>query len=425
MRNRRNKRSNTFSIRYLKNITRILGILLIIFSLIFIVSIIQKSDVTDFNNIQHLSSTNEISNTPVDSSNTNSSNDSTSTEIINDITINMAFTGDIMCHNTMYKDAYNSATETYDFTHFFENVKYYLQTADVTIGNLETTFAGSNVGYSSYPTFNTPEILAKNLKKAGFDIVSTANNHCMDKGYKGLESTISYLDEADIAHTGTYTSEENQNTILVKNVKGIKIAFVSFTYGTNGIPVPSDKSYAVNFLDNETMTKQINLAKAEEPDIICALVHWGNEYQTTPNSNQKEIAKFLMDNGVNLIIGNHPHVPQPMVLTKNSSDEDVFIAYSLGNFMADQNKPYTRDSVILNLSITKDSKNNITINNYNYVPIYIYKNNSLKTKKFSILDINNIIESYDAGYDTSIGSSMYNKLKTELQNIKKIVEKEI
>ena len=261
------------------------------------------------------------------------------------------------------------------------------------------------------------------MKKTGFDVLSTANNHCMDKGYKGLESTIAYLDEADIAHTGTYTSEESQKTILIKNVKGIKIAFISFTYGTNGISVPSDKKYSVNFLDEETMNSQINLAKSENPDIICALVHWGNEYQTNPNSNQKQISEYLINNGVNLIIGNHPHVPQPMVLTKNSSNEDVFIAYSLGNFMADQNKKYTRDSLILNLSITKDSSDNIIINNYDYVPIYIYKNTSLTTKKFSILDINSVIESYDAGYDTSIGSSMYNKLKTELQNIKNIVGK--
>ena len=421
MRNRRNKRSNNFCFKNLKNISRILVFLIIIFSLIFMLSIIKKISGTSLNN-QNISDTDVNLNNEVTSSNTT---DSDNTEINKDITIKMAFTGDIMCHNTMYKDAYDSITGTYDFTHFFENVKYYLQTADVTVGNLDTTFAGSKIGYSSYPTFNTPEILAKNLKKSGFDIVSTANNHCMDKGYKGLESTIAYLDEADIAHTGTYTSKENQNTILVKNIKGIKIAFISFTYGTNGISVPSDKKYAVNFLDKETMTNQINLAKEENPDLICALVHWGNEYQTTPNSSQKETAEFLINNGVNLIIGNHPHVPQPMVLTKNSSNEDVFIAYSLGNFMADQNKAYTRDSVILNVTITKDSKNNIIINNYDYIPVYIYKNNALKTKRFSILDINTVIESYDAGYDTSIGSSMYNKLKTELQNIKKIVEKEI
>lgn len=421
MRNRRNKRSNNFCFKNLKNISRILVFLIIIFSLIFMLSIIKKISGTSLNN-QNISDTDVNLNNEVTSSNTT---DSDNTETNKDITIKMAFTGDIMCHNTMYKDAYDSTTGTYDFTHFFENVKYYLQTADVTVGNLETTFAGSKIGYSSYPTFNTPEILAKNLKKSGFDIVSTANNHCMDKGYKGLESTIAYLDEADIAHTGTYTSKENQNTILVKNIKGIKIAFISFTYGTNGISVPSDKKYAVNFLDKETMTNQINLAKEENPDLICALVHWGNEYQTTPNSSQKETAEFLINNGVNLIIGNHPHVPQPMVLTKNSSNEDVFIAYSLGNFMADQNKAYTRDSVILNVTITKDSKNNIIINNYDYIPVYIYKNNALKTKRFSILDINTVIESYDAGYDTSIGSSMYNKLKTELQNIKKIVEKEI
>ena len=107
-----------------------------------------------------------------------------------DITINMAFTGDIMCHNTMFKDAYNSDTNEYDFSYYFDDIKYHLQTADITVGNLETTFAGSKVGYSGYPTFNTPETLAKALKNIGFDVVSTANNHCIDKGYKGIESTI-------------------------------------------------------------------------------------------------------------------------------------------------------------------------------------------------------------------------------------------
>lgn len=426
MRNRRSKREKKHTKLHVTNFPRFFVSIIIIITLLFFILLGGKFIFNKIsNNLTSPNTNNDYSSLENNNSSDNNSPEE-STKKMENITANIAFTGDIMSHNTMIKDAYDSTSGTYDYSHYFTNIKYYLQTPDLTVGNLETTFAGNSVGYSGYPTFNTPEILAKNLKKVGFDVVSTANNHCMDKKYSGLESTIKYLDEADLSHTGTYISEESQNTILIKNVKGIKIAFVSFTYGTNGIPVPTDKKYAVNFLDDETILKQVNLAKEQNPDLICALVHWGNEYQTTPNSSQKQIANLLIDNGVNLIIGNHPHVPQPLVLTKNSNNKDVFIAYSLGNFMADQNKAYTRDSLILNLTITKNGEtNDITIDKYDYTPIYTYKNTSQKTKAFSILDIKSVIESYDAGYDTSIGQNMYTKLKTELQNIKDIVGKEV
>ena len=429
MRNKRNKRKNKHNKTQQLNYSKLIIILLIIFFMFFSITLLLKRN----NNPSENTFTQDSINYSKNNNSINHDNNSDSDINIDEntpqnqnTTINIAFTGDIMCHNTMYNDAYDSSTETYDFSYLFQNVKYYLQTPDLTVGNLETTFAGSKIGYSSYPTFNTPEILAKNLKKVGFDVVSTANNHCMDKKYNGIESTIKYLDEADLAHTGTYTSEESKNTILIQNIKGIKIAFIGFTYGTNGIPVPADKNYAVNFLDEETILSQISLAKEQTPDIICALVHWGTEYQTTPNSSQKQIAKLLIDNDVKLIIGNHPHVPQPLKLQKNANDQDVFIAYSLGNFMADQSKTYTRDSLILNLTITKnESSNEITIDKYDYTPIYFYKNPSFKKQKFSILDMNSVISSYDTGYDTSIGQNMYNKIKDEINNIKKIVEKEV
>ena len=131
-----------------------------------------------------------------------------------DVTFTLATTGDIMCHNTNFLDAYNSSTKSYDFSYYFTDIKQYLQEADITVGNLETTLSGAKRGYSGYPTFNTPEILAKNLKAAGFNVVSTANNHCMDKGYSGIESTINFLDEADLAHTGTFKSKKDQEKIL-------------------------------------------------------------------------------------------------------------------------------------------------------------------------------------------------------------------
>ena len=398
------------------------------------------------NNNTQIESTNEISS---ESSNQNSwsvdntsKNDEKSEEQVQNqtdenksqsdpITFNMLVTGDIMCHNTQFKDAYDSKNDTYDFSYMFDDIKYYIQTADIAVGNLETTFAGKKKGYSNYPTFNTPEQLAENLKRVGFDVVSTANNHCMDSGYTGLVSTLNYLDKADISHTGTYASEEDSKKILIKDVKGVKIAFLSYTYGTNGIPVPKDKSYAVNLIDKDLIKEHIELAKKENVDVICVSMHWGIEYQIKPNQTQKDLADFLFQNGVDVIIGNHPHVPQPMekrtITLDDGTTKDGFVVYSLGNFMADQNSEYTRDSALLNLNITVNKNDNkkVSINSATYTPIYYYKNKSVAKKRFKFIDIKKAIASYEAGADSSIGKALYNTLKTELKNIQKILGDEI
>ena len=347
-----------------------------------------------------------------------------------DITFTLATTGDIMCHNTNFLDAYNSSTKSYDFSYYFTDIKQYLQEADITVGNLETTLSGAKRGYSGYPTFNTPEILAKNLKSAGFNVVSTANNHCMDKGYSGIESTIKFLDEADLAHTGTFKSKKDQETILIKNVKGVNIAFLSFTYGTNGIPVPKDKSYAVNLIDKSLIKSQIELAKKENPDLICVSMHWGIEYQTKANKEQEKLADFLFENGVDIILGNHSHVPQQMekreIKLDDGTTKDGFVIYSLGNFMANQNKQYTNDSAILKLEITKHKgEGKITIDKATYTPTYMYKNPSKSTKKFKILDINTEIKKYESKASGAVSKSLYNTLVTERKNIKRIMGNEI
>lgn len=339
-----------------------------------------------------------------------------------DITFNMSVIGDIMCHNTQYTDAYNSNTDTYDFSYVFKDIKAKIKTADIAVGNLETTFAGKSVGYSSYPTFNTPESLADNLKDLGLDVLTTANNHSLDKGYKGIESTIDYLDKADISHTGTFKSEEDQNKILIKNVKDVKIAFLSYTYGTNGIKVPTGKDYCINLIDKELIKKQLELAKAENPDIICVSMHWGIEYQTKQNKEQEALADFLFENGVDIILGSHPHVLQPMekrtITLEDGSTKDGFVIYSLGNFMSGQVKENTKNSIILDLKITKKAQDGkISIDSVNYTPIYMYKSTA-KTKAYKILDIESSISKYDTEKDTSIGQKTYNTLQTELTKIK-------
>lgn len=438
MRNRRSRRRNNNSVllNNLHLISKFLMVLIVIVFILFINSIVLRNKKVAKNNI-NLSESETSSNLPEEEqnivsdqiNNNENTNSESSVQSKKSTTINMAFTGDIMCHNTIYKDAFNSSTNSYDFSYIFDDVKYNIQTADIAVGNLETTFAGSSKGYSSYPTFNTPENLAYTLKKIGFDVLSTANNHCYDSGYSGIESTINYLDDADISHTGTYKSQEEQNQILIKNVKGIKIAFLSFTYGTNGIKVPDDKSYSVNLIDKNLILNQLSLAKDQDPDMICVSMHWGIEYQTSPNSEQKDLADFLFKNGADLIIGNHPHVLQSMekrdITLDDGSHKDGFVVYSLGNFLADQNKNYTRDSAILNLNITKDSDNKIKINSATYTPTYIYKDTSKSSNKFKILNLKNSIDSYEAGYNSNLSKNTYNTLKTELSNIKKILGDDI
>lgn len=347
-----------------------------------------------------------------------------SVETPKNITVNMTVIGDIMCHSTNFQSAYNSETDSYDFSNVFTDIKPYIENADIAVGNLETTFAGKNVGYSGYPTFNTPEALAKNIVDLGVDVVSTANNHSLDKRYNGLISTLDELDKVGLSHTGTYRSKEEQDTILTKNVNGINIAFLSFTYGTNGIPVPSGKEYCVNLIDENLILDQLSKAKALNPDVICVNMHWGNEYKLVQNKTQEKLADFLFKNGADIILGSHPHVLEPMekrtITLEDGSTKDGFLIYSLGNFMSGQVIENTRNSIILQLQITKHSNNKITIDSYNYIPTYMLDTGINSNDRYKILDVNNTISKYENG-DTSISESLYNTLKSVKVKIEKVI----
>lgn len=342
-----------------------------------------------------------------------------------DTHLKISVIGDIMCHNSQYLDAYDLYNADYDFSYAFDDIQEITKDSDIFMGNLETTFAGKEKGYSNYPTFNSPEHLAVDLKELGMDILTTANNHCMDTGYEGLESTLNYLDEAGLAHTGTNRSEEEQNTILVKEVNGIKIAFLAFTYGTNGIKIPKDKTYAVNLLDEDFVLSQIELAKEQKPDIICASVHWGTEYQTSPNKDQQKWADFLIKNGVTIIFGSHPHILQSKEIREVTLDDGNvakgFVIYSLGNFMSGQTKTGTRTSIVLNIDITKKGQNSaIFIDNISYTPIYTYV--GAEPPKYKIMNMEKAVEKFESEEDTSIGKTNYNLFKSEIERVNKLFE---
>ena len=350
-------------------------------------------------------------------------------EIRPDVTFTLTAIGDIMCHNTQYWDAYQKETDTYDFSYVFENVKDYIAAGDISIANIETSFAGKDRGYSNYPVFNSPDELARDVKATGLDIITTAGNHCLDMGYSGLSRTIDVLKNNGIEQLGTYKSQEERDTVFIKDVKGVKIAFIDYTYGTNGIPVPSGKEYCVNLIDKNLIKKDIESAKSQNVDMIVACMHWGDEYKTKANKEQEDLADFLFKNGVNVIIGNHPHVLEQMekrtVTLEDGTTQDGFVIFACGNFICDQNAENTRNSIILNLDITRHSDGKVTVDKANYIPIYMYKGTPGKLRRMKVLDIEKSIANYENGTDNSIGQSTYNDLKKQLEKIKTIVGPEI
>ncbi|MBQ7410801.1 MAG: CapA family protein [Clostridia bacterium] len=338
-----------------------------------------------------------------------------------DISLTISAIGDIMCHNTQFKDAYSNGT--YDFSYVFSDIEPFIKDADISIGNLETTFAGNQKKYQGYPNFNTPEALAFDLSELGIDVITTSNNHSLDTGYSGLESTLNFLDEANISHVGTARSVEEQNSILIKEVKGLKIAFLSYTYGTNGIPIPSEKEYCINLIDKDFILSQLENAKSQNPDLICVSMHWGNEYELVQNESQIDLTNFLFENGTDIIFGGHPHVLQPLecrtIELPDGSTKNGFVIYSLGNFMSGQTKENTRTSIILTLKLTKHGDTGkFTIDEVLYTPIYTYT--SPNYKNYKVLDIQKAIYNYENNLETPINQTYYTLFKKELEKVNSI-----
>ena len=344
-----------------------------------------------------------------------------------DITIKLSAIGDIMAHNTQITDAYDKVNG-YDFSKCFKDIPDLVKDSDFFMGNLETTFAGSKKKYTGYPQFNTPEQLATDLKELGLDLVTTANNHSLDTGYAGVESTIAFLDEAGLPHTGTFNSQESHDEIYITDINGIKTCFLAYTYGTNGIAIPAGKEYCINLIDRNLISKQIAEAKEQECDLIVVSMHWGTEYRLSPTAEQKELADFLFKEGADIIIGSHPHVLEPMekriIKMDDGTTKEGFVIYSMGNFISGQTQANTRSSIILHLTITKSGKTGkISIDNVEYDPLYTYT--YPKFKNYRVIDLRRHVMDYEEGVDNLIGKSDYDYLKPELDHVDEILNQEL
>ncbi len=339
--------------------------------------------------------------------------------------VTLTFVGDLMCHMPQFRDAYDVKTGAYNFSKCFSQVDQYLQEADLTIGNLETVFAGQDQNYSGYPTFNTPDDLARTLKEVGFDVLTTANNHSFDRGESGVVRTLDILDEVGISHIGTYREEQEKQNIVIKEVNGIKFAFVSFATFTN--QDADNAATHINYLTQDEVNSQIQLAKAQNPDCIVAMPHWGEEYETVPNDAQKEAADMLIEAGADIIVGSHPHVVQKMgkkkVTGEDGNTREVFVAYSLGNFTSNQNSEYTRDEVILNLTVRKGA-NGIYIEKIGYRPVYMNKQGTgINTKSFQLIDIITYKKEFSQDGDEE-AQNLYNTVQGSEEHIKMLLRGE-
>ncbi|MDH5657564.1 MAG: CapA family protein, partial [Spirochaetia bacterium] len=250
--------------------------------------------------------------------------------------VSFSVVGDIMQHDLQIETAYNPSCKCYEYKPVFEPVKEYLEKADITIGNLETTLPGDPKKYSGYPEFGAPDSLVTALDYVGFDILTTANNHSLDKGKSGLKRTIKVLDQKGIVHLGTYSShtEHKKNRVLFVHKNGIKFALLNYTYGTNGIAVPKD--VVVNLIDDKKIMEDMALAREAKPDVIVVLYHFGGEYLRQPDEYQKKYVNLAFNEGADIVLGGHPHVLQPFevknVKDKFGKQKNRLVIYSLGNF---------------------------------------------------------------------------------------------
>ena len=301
----------------------------------------------------------------------------------NDSTIRLVFIGDVMGHVPQIQSAFDSATGLYNYTDVFSEFKGLLTKADYAIANLEVTLGGEP--YTGYPQFSSPDALVDGLMATGVNVLVTANNHSVDRGGQGIRRTIDVLAAKNLLFTGTFLDSADRalrNPLLLSK-NGIRLALLNYTYGTNGIPVPSP--YLVNLIDTLSMAIDISKAQSLGVDDIVVFIHWGNEYERLPNKQQQTLAKWLQGKGVRIIIGSHPHVVQPAELILSDNDFRM-VVYSLGNFVSSQRRRYC-DGGIITLVDFQKRNNKLDVARVGYLPVWVDTYFMNGKRKFKVLPV--------------------------------------
>ena len=333
-----------------------------------------------------------------------------------DSIIKMSAVGDILCSQAMLQDAYNSETNTYNFSHMFGNVSGFIDDADIIMGTMET-----GIFEGTYSDRVAPIEFARAVKESGVNLVTISHNHSLDNGVNGLKETRDNLE--DIGFDVVGDKLENANAVCIKEVKNTKIAFLTYTcFMDNQTQRTEEELNCVNMYSEEQAKSDIEYAKENGAEYICVMIHWGDAISNTVSKEQKSIADFLVESGVNLIIGAHPSVVQPMEVRQNSNGDNVFIAYSIGTYVSTLSAEEARTELVLNIELRKSGKDGkVYLNKVDYTPIYMLDNGENAQNRFTLIDMKSTATTYDSGSTNTISRETYDKLVSGLNRLNDIL----
>lgn len=317
-------------------------------------------------------------------------------------------TGDGLIHSVIYRSYYKNGV--YDFTNAVKYVKDIVKDYDIAYYNQETPTGDDSIAYSGYPMFYTPSAYVDAMRAVGFNAVSLASNHSLDKGEKGVLNTVKYFKTTDMLYNGMNDSEEMRNNFTIKEKNNITYTMLSYTTKTNGLSTPKGKEYLINIYDKEQVKKDIEAIR-DKVDVLIVAMHWGIEYINMPNDEEKEIAEYLSSLGVDIIIGNHPHILQPITKIGNT-----IVMYSLGNFISNQYGGTNGDwnkligfmaTLDITKTVTKDKNVKMTFDNlggeliftkYNGNPVTTAVHDGHTVIPFSIMKDDRYLKDYERLY---------------------------
>lgn len=333
-----------------------------------------------------------------------------------DSILRISAVGDILCSNDMLEDAYDKESKTYDFSHMFSNITNFVNKSDIVIGTMETGITNSN----KYDEKNAPLEFAKAVRDSGVNLVTISHNHSLDNGVEGLQETRENLEKLDFDVVG---QKKEDNCIIIKEIKQSKIAFLTYTcFLDDEEKLKKDEIQSVNIYSKKQAKSDIEYAKKQGAQYICVMIHWGGAISEVVNSEQKEIADYLVENGVNLIIGSHPSVVQPMEIKQNKEGENVFVAYSIGTYISTLSAKEARTELVLNIELRKSGKDGkIYLNKVDYTPIYMLDNGDKANNRFELMDMKNLAKSYKGDKTDKISKETYEDLIKGLNRLNKIL----
>lgn len=318
-------------------------------------------------------------------------------------TITLTATGDILMHNTQIWSG-QAADGSYAFPAFFPRVSPYIQEGDYSSVCFEAPLAGPESGYTGYPLFNSPDAMAATLKEAGFDLIITAHNHALDRGYDGAMRTLEVLRDTGLDTVGSYASEEDSQYFHIVDIRGVKVGYLAYTYGTNGITLPDRHYYAINYLEPEKIVEDIQ-ALRPQVDILLLVLHWGVEYSPAPTPEQELLARQFLEAGADGILGGHPHVIQTMEIVPVQGKKK-FVVYSMGNFIGHQRGLERNSGVVFKMVFTKNFDTGSTqLMQLSYTPTFSHNYSLNGKQQFRVVPVESIINRIEQGQETILDSS--------------------